>query len=277
MAGRLRPHRSARERSRRLPGLGDRRGHRRQDVGRLAGVQRGARPLTEGATNRRPSRRQPPSSTRATAAGNSRCSSIRMRAASDSLGIAVQHRHRRLEHDRPGVEFGRHQVDGAAGHLHAVRQRLGRSRGPGERRQQRRVNVQYRPGEALEKVGAQPPHETGQADQLHAALEQRRRQPRVECLARRPAGMGDHQRLDAGLLRPGERRHAGHVGDHDGDGGVEAPFADGVDERLEVRSAPRDQHADAPACRRVRHTRRRVNRRRCGRRQPVTRPRRPAA
>ena len=105
-------------------------------------------------------------------------------------------------------------------------------------------------------------------------VEQRVGDPLVERLARRPSGVRNHQRLDPRLPGPGQRRRAGDVRDDDRDRGVEPAAVDGVDQRLEVRTAARHQDADSAATGRVRHIGRRACRRRSGPRPPATlRPR----
>ena len=70
--------------------------------------------------------------TRATASGSSAVL-LDQDARRERLGRVVwKHRHGRLPHDRPGVELRRHEVHGAAGHLHAVGQRLAGASTPGK-------------------------------------------------------------------------------------------------------------------------------------------------
>ena len=53
-----------------------------------------------------------------------RCSSSRMRAASVFRGVAIQHRHHGLLHDRAGIEPLIDKMHGAAGKFDAVLDRL---------------------------------------------------------------------------------------------------------------------------------------------------------
>ena len=102
-------------------------------------------------------------------------------------------------------------------------------------------------GKRLEQRRADEPHEAGEADQADVARLQLARQRPIVVVARRPIRDGSMtDRLDAGLPRALEPGGIRAVRDHDRDRGVEAPVANGVDERLEVAAAPRDQDAKAP-------------------------------
>ena len=73
--------------------------------------------------------------------------------------------------------------------------------------------------------------------------------------------------------RPSPAPALGHVGDHDRDGRLEPAIAHGVDQRLQIRAAARDEHAEPPASgAAVRHRRRPALRPRPGRCRRPARP-----
>ena len=74
-----------------------------------------------------------------------------MRADKRLRGVALLDRHRRLHHDRAGVELRGHEVHRRARDLDAVRPRLVLGVESGEGRQQRRMHVQDRVGEGLDE------------------------------------------------------------------------------------------------------------------------------
>ena len=77
-----------------------------------------------------------------------------MRAAERRLVVAVEHRHRRLRDDRPGVGARVDEVHGAAGDARAVVERLPLRVHAGERRQERRVDVEDAAGKGAEEASA---------------------------------------------------------------------------------------------------------------------------
>ena len=89
-------------------------------------------------------------------------------------GVTGSTTDRRLHDDRARVELGRDEVDGHAGDVHAVLERLPLRVHARERRQQRRDECSGSAfGNASQNAGAQPPHESGEADQIDAALANR--------------------------------------------------------------------------------------------------------
>ena len=71
-----------------------------------------------------------------------RCSSSRIRAAERLLRIVVQHRHRRLQNNRAGIQILVDKMHRAAADLDAMFQRLMLRVEAGERGQQRRMDIQ---------------------------------------------------------------------------------------------------------------------------------------
>ena len=128
-----------------------------------------------------------------------------MRAAQRLGRVVVAHRHRGLQHDRTGVELAGHEMDGRAGDLHAVLERLALRVDAGERRQQRRVDVEDRVREGVEQRRADEPHEAGEADQRTPRARSSLATRAIEGVARRERAVIEDQRLDA---RPRARARA---------------------------------------------------------------------
>ena len=87
--------------------------------------------------------------------------------------VVIQHRHGLLADDWAGVHARIHEMHGAAGHLHTMRQRLFPGLQAGERRQQRRVDINNPPGESVKERLLQHPHEPSQRHQIHLGFPQR--------------------------------------------------------------------------------------------------------
>ena len=93
-------------------------------------------------------------------------------------------------------------MNGRAGDLDAVLERLLLGIDAGKRRQQRRVNVEHGVGKRLEQLGADQPHEAREAHQGDVPGGQFRGDRPIEVVTRRELAMIDHQGLDAGLRAP---------------------------------------------------------------------------
>ena len=79
-----------------------------------------------------------------------------IRSVSVVLGVVVEHRHRDLRDDRPGVDAGVDEEQRGAGDLHAVGERVARAVDAGERRQQRVVGVDVAAAERGQEARARP-------------------------------------------------------------------------------------------------------------------------
>ena len=133
---------------------------------------------------------------------------MRIRADSVSTRVVVPHRDRRLQHDRPAVELAGHEVHGRAADLHAVLERLPLRVDAGERRQQRRMDVQDRVRERLEQRRADQAHEAGEADErARRAARSASTHRGIEVVAVGEAAVVDDDGLDArGRARVRDRR-----------------------------------------------------------------------
>ena len=128
----------------------------------------------------------------------------------DALGerllvVVVEHRHRHLGDDRPGVHPGVDEEQGRPGDLHPVGEGVARAVDAGERRQQRVVRVEVAVAEGGEEVRADQLQEAGRDDQVGLVLGDARGERGVPVLRGRVVA----DRLDEG-------RHPG------GGGAVEA-------------------------------------------------------
>ena len=155
-----------------------------------------------------------------------------MRAASDVFRVVVVYGHGGLHDDWPGVELWRHEVHGGARHLRAVREGLARRVRAGERRQQRRVDVENRVGKRVAECGPQASHESGQTDEPDVTGAQFGHEGTIVVVAGRVVGVRHHARADAGGAGHLEPRRVRTVRDHDIDRDSR------LDDRPQIRSAP---------------------------------------
>src|SRR5439155_8047141 len=112
-------------------------------------------------------------------------------------------------------------------------------------RQKRRVDVQDAVGKRLEQRMPHEPHEAGKTDQVHVSRAQNVHDRAIVKVAARVVPRIQAERLDAGLARPDQPLRVGSIRDDDGDRGLEATVRYGVDDRLEIRSAARNQNRDS--------------------------------
>ena len=135
-------------------------------------------------------------------------------------------------------------MDGRAGDLDAVLERLLLGVDAGKRRQQRRVDVEHRVGKRLEQLGADQTHEAGEADEADARARAAPAASRaIEIVARRELAMVEHQRFDAGVA--GELEPGG-IGRFEMTTAMRAssrPSLDRLDQRLQIAAASGDQDA----------------------------------
>ena len=126
-----------------------------------------------GTTNRRPSIRQPPVEDELYRLGIQAVLFFQDASRETFGSIGLQDRHGSLENDGAGVELGVDEVDGRAGHFHAVLESLALGVEPGKRRQQRGVDIENPVGKGLDEVGAEKSHEPCQADEIDAVATKR--------------------------------------------------------------------------------------------------------
>ena len=161
--------------------------------------------------------------------------------------ISVEHRHRPLNDDRSAIELRRHQVHGHAADLDAVLERLALRVDARKRRQQRRVDVQDGVRKRLEERRADQPHVAGQADEPDIARLQLARQRAI--VARRATAIRDGRCRRVSMPACRARSSPAASARFEMTTAIVAsrrPSRIGVDERLEIAAAARDQHAEAP-------------------------------
>src|SRR5262249_20132317 len=152
-----------------------------------------------------------------------------------SFVVLVEDRHSGLQNDRAGIEVLIHKMDSAAGELDAVLQRLPLRFEAGERRQQRRMNIQNTVRKLRHEVVAQQVHNPTQADQINLLLVQNGDDLAVVRFALQ-AFRWNQPRIEATLLRFLQTLRVRAVGDYDGDLSVRNLSAgDVVRNRHEVR------------------------------------------
>ena len=82
------------------------------------------------------------------------------------VSIAVFHFDDGLQDDRAGVEIFVDEMDGATGEFYAVFESLPLRFESGERRQQRRMNIQNAIGERGDEIGREQTHVACEADEI---------------------------------------------------------------------------------------------------------------
>jgi hypothetical protein len=100
--------------------------------------------------------------------------------------------------------------------------------------------------EGLDHGGTQEPHEASEADNADIPPPQLVDKRPIIRITRRPASRRHTQRLYACASRAAEAFGSFAAGDHDGDRGVETAVRDGVDERLKVAAAARNENSETP-------------------------------
>ena len=156
---------------------------------------------------------------------------------------------RLCEHDRAPVERRVDQVHGHASNCGAGRERVADRMGPGEARQERRVDVEDPPGERIQDDRADEAHEAGQDERVDAQRPERLGERAVGSLplGRIMGGQARHQGgVEAHLRRPVECR-AGPVGEDERDAGREGTASDPRLEGSQVAAAPGYADRDAIA------------------------------
>src|SRR5882672_6374081 len=90
------------------------------------------------------------------------CASLPLTRTTPCWTTSRSSRNHRLDNDRPAIELGSDEVDGAAVHLHPGRERACVRIEAGECRKQRRMDIEHAIAVALHESGAQHAHETGE-------------------------------------------------------------------------------------------------------------------
>ncbi len=121
-----------------------------------------------------------------------------------------------------------------AGDANAVLERLFLRVETGERRQQRRMNVQDSIGKRIEHRLTHESHEAGQADEIDAAAPEHVCERAVVRIAIGVTARAQTSSLESGVARELQATRIGPVGEDDRDRGIQTLPRDRVDDRLEV-------------------------------------------
>ena len=152
--------------------------------------------------------------------------------------VIVSHRHGRLHHNWTAIELAGYEMHRRAAHFDAMFERLTLRFHAGERRQQRRVDVQDGIRKRLEHRRTDQPHEASETHDADMALLQFRHDGSIEIHARGEASVIEHQRLDPCGARSAESGRIGTVGYDDANARAQPALSYRVDERLKIAAAP---------------------------------------
>src|SRR5882672_2037324 len=152
-----------------------------------------------------------------------------------------------LESQRQALEYGVKfagctvhfvdEMDGATSEFHAVFEGLALRFQPGERREQRRMNIQDAVQKSCDKKGRQQAHVSGETDQIDLLFVKNRSDLTVIDLALQ-AFRRNHARLDSTRFRALDARRALAIADDDGDLRVRNPSRrNAFRQGFEVRAA----------------------------------------
>src|SRR5436190_19703050 len=156
-----------------------------------------------------------------------------------ALVVFLDERYRLLDDDGPVIHLLVHQVDRDARNLGAPGQGVGHGVSTRERRQQRRVDVQYPPLEGPHHLGPEHPHESGEHDVLDGLpLEEDEQRLPVRGSVRVQRGV-EELGTDPSRTGPLEGEGAFAIGHNEGDPSAHFRV---VEQRLEVRPRARCQH-----------------------------------
>src|SRR6266700_2394957 len=161
------------------------------------------------------------------------------------LSVVVEHGNGGLQNDRAGIEVFVHEMYGAAGKFHAVFEGLALRFKAGERREQRRMNVQDAVWIFGDKKWGEQPHVSRQTNQINFVFVENGGDLAIVSFALQ-AFRRDHARANAARFGALDARCAFAIADDDGDFRIgNAARRDAFRERLEVRAAAAQEHAYA--------------------------------
>ncbi len=156
------------------------------------------------------------------------------------LVVIRMHRNDCLGDDRPGIDVGAHEMHRAPGKAHAGGQRLPLRVKPREGRQQRGMNVDHPIAPSLDKTGVEDAHKASEANQVDPVPAQSRVSLRRKTYA---ITVRNHCARDASGGGPRQARGVRPVADDNGDLGGIGWIGARIDQRLQIRPASGDQHA----------------------------------
>src|SRR5260221_2292014 len=144
----------------------------------------------------------------------------------------------------PVIDRGPLKMHGAAVEPHAGSERALLRVEAAEGRQQRGMDVDEPIARELDEGLAENPHDAGEAHECIAGRLQRGVERGVEFVARRMVAVRNHLRRNARLRSAPEPLRIAAVRQHEPDLRREVALHAGVDQRLQVRAAARDQHGN---------------------------------
>src|SRR5260370_28753721 len=151
--------------------------------------------------------------------------------------MAVANVNDSLQHNGAGVEIFVDEMDGATGEFHAVFERLALRFEAGERREQRRMDIEDAVRKFGDKKGREQAHVSGEADEINMEFVEDGRDLAVVGFALE-AFRGNHTGLDSTRLRALDAGRALAIADNDGDLRVRnSSGCDAIRDRLEARTA----------------------------------------
>ena len=202
------------------------------------------RRFTHGMVTSRPLTVAPSRASAATVPTSNRRSSILMRSCRSSTVSPGRTSHGGLRQHRPGVHAVVDEVDGRAGDLDAVGERVGNGVRAGKGGQQRRVSVDHRAADLLQEGRSEDLHEPGADDEVGSVRDDGRGDRGVP----RGAVGVRADRLDEGrdprALGPGEPLDAGTIRSDGDDLRRVAGIGGRVQQCLEQRARTGHQHDD---------------------------------
>jgi hypothetical protein len=160
------------------------------------------------------------------------------------LRVSRYDRHCRLRQDRTVVELFVDDVNSAPAHFDAIVERLPLRMETDERGQERWMDIQDSTWKRAYEDGGQNAHEAGKADDVDVIRVQPRDNGLVERLARVVVFVRDNGRWHAGLSGALESASVGFVANDHGDARIDTPISAGVEDRLQIRPAPRNQNPE---------------------------------
>ena len=144
--------------------------------------------------------------------------------------VLREHGNHGLRDDGSGIQALLHEMHGTAGKLDAMLPSLVLRVEPGERGQQRRMNIQDLLMKFADEVAAQDPHVPRQANQVYTARPQLVHQLAIVRFPVEPLGcQGDG--VQTAILSRNDSWSIGTIGNHHGNFGVQSMCGDGVGDR----------------------------------------------
>jgi hypothetical protein len=160
--------------------------------------------------------------------------------------VGIQHRHRFLAQDRPGINTGIDQMDGATGHFNAVIESLFPCFQTRERRQERGVDIDDAAFEGAEERAFKDAHKTGEHNQVCLSVLERFDEGEFGFVIEFGAEFAGGDVLCGNREALGFLKNAGiwHIAEHNGDLGRHGAIGAAAGQRIEVRAFAGAEHGE---------------------------------